>query len=122
MCPLVNNTHVLLGRPGLLHAGFLCGRGSLRSSRLILTLFTSCILTCKLRSILLLCDKYYFFITQASALTALPFFLRLILGTMVIQIFHWYRHNAELNKINRLRKYLIVVCEYLGALVLIYLA
>ncbi|KAM3965874.1 sialin [Aphomia sociella] len=48
-------------------------------------------------------------IYSASALTALPFFLRLVLGTVVIQLFHWYKHNTRLKRIKHIRKYFIVV-------------
>lgn len=49
---------------------------------------------------------------QASALTALPFFLRLVLGTCIIQAFYWYKHNKHIMRVKRLRKYFIVVCKF----------
>ncbi|XP_059052674.1 sialin-like [Achroia grisella] len=48
-------------------------------------------------------------IYSASALTALPFFCRLVLGTVVIQTFHWYKHNAKMKRIKHIRKYFIVI-------------
>ncbi|XP_069361031.1 sialin-like isoform X2 [Maniola hyperantus] len=48
-------------------------------------------------------------IYEASALVALPFFLRLILGTIIIQIYHWYQYNKKVKRIKHMRKYFIVV-------------
>lgn len=49
---------------------------------------------------------------QASALTALPFLLRLVLGTIVIQVFYWYKQNEQIKRIKHIRKYFIFVCKY----------
>ncbi|XP_028162768.1 sialin-like [Ostrinia furnacalis] len=55
-------------------------------------------------------------IYSASALTALPFFLRLILGIIVIQTFHWYKHNTKIRRIKHIRKYFIVVSHVIPGL------
>ncbi|XP_064073581.1 sialin-like isoform X1 [Vanessa tameamea] len=50
---------------------------------------------------------------EASALTALPFLLRLLLGTIIIQTYHWYKHNNKIRKIKHIRKYFIVFSHVL---------
>ncbi|XP_031764704.2 sialin-like [Galleria mellonella] len=55
-------------------------------------------------------------IYSASALTALPFFCRLVLGTIVIQTFHWYKHNLKLKRIKHIRKYFIIVSHVIPGL------
>ncbi|XP_030040395.2 sialin isoform X2 [Manduca sexta] len=59
-------------------------------------------------------------IYQASVLTALPFFLRLILGTIVIQTFHWYKHNRKFKRIKNIRKYFIVVSHVLPGMIVAF--
>ncbi|XP_045523555.1 sialin-like isoform X3 [Pieris brassicae] len=48
-------------------------------------------------------------IYEASALTALPFLLRLILGTISIQSYFWYKQNTNIKRIKHIKKYFIVV-------------
>ncbi|PZC71005.1 hypothetical protein B5X24_HaOG214449 [Helicoverpa armigera] len=48
-------------------------------------------------------------IYTASALTALPFFLRLVLGTILIQTVHNYKYKPQVCRIKHLRKYFIIV-------------
>ncbi|KAL0821742.1 hypothetical protein ABMA28_005165 [Loxostege sticticalis] len=55
-------------------------------------------------------------IYSASVLTAVPFILRLILGTIVIQTFHWYKHNTQLKRIKHIRKYFIVISHVIPGL------
>ncbi|KAJ2945608.1 hypothetical protein O0L34_g432 [Tuta absoluta] len=58
---------------------------------------------------------YYFAVVEyniysAAALTALPFLMRLIIGTVIIQVFHWYKYNASnKDRLRLMRKYFIVV-------------
>ncbi|CAH4030041.1 unnamed protein product [Pieris brassicae] len=49
------------------------------------------------------------FTIHASALTALPFLLRLILGTISIQSYFWYKQNTNIKRIKHIKKYFIVV-------------
>ncbi|XP_072944848.1 sialin-like isoform X2 [Epargyreus clarus] len=61
----------------------------------------------------------HYSIYNASALTALPFFLRLVLGTIVIQTFHSYKQNTTMKRITHIRKYFIIVSHVIpGFLVL----
>ncbi|XP_045451460.1 sialin-like [Melitaea cinxia] len=53
---------------------------------------------------------------EASALTALPFLLRLIFGTIIIQTYHWYKHSSKIKRIKYIRKYFIVVSHVLPGL------
>ncbi|XP_068617951.1 probable small intestine urate exporter [Battus philenor] len=55
---------------------------------------------------------------EASALTALPFLLRLVIGTIVIQIFFWYKQNDKIKRVKHIRKYFIFVSHVIpGVLV-----
>ncbi|CAH0400877.1 unnamed protein product [Chilo suppressalis] len=56
-------------------------------------------------------------IYSASALTALPFFLRLIMGTAIIQIYYWYKHNKQMKPIKHFRKYFIVVSHVIPGII-----
>nr|XP_032519169.1 sialin-like [Danaus plexippus plexippus] len=57
-------------------------------------------------------------IYEAAALSALPFFLRLVLGTIIIQTYHWYKNNNKIKRVKHLRKYFIVVSHVIpGTLV-----
>ncbi|KAH9639339.1 hypothetical protein HF086_012949 [Spodoptera exigua] len=59
-----------------------------------------------------------FSIYSASAITALPFFLRLVLGTILIQAFHKYKNRPEIREINHIRKYFILVSHVIPGLLL----
>ncbi|XP_039756672.1 sialin-like [Pararge aegeria] len=70
-------------------------------------------------SVCLHCPLYYttilkYSIYEASALVALPFFLRLILGTIIIQTYHWYKYNKKIKRIKHIRKYFIVVSHVIS--------
>ncbi|XP_060804999.1 sialin [Amyelois transitella] len=47
-------------------------------------------------------------ICHAAALTALPFILRFILGTIVIQTYHRYKLNTDVVRIKNIRKYFVI--------------
>ncbi|XP_013179820.1 PREDICTED: sialin-like isoform X3 [Papilio xuthus] len=55
---------------------------------------------------------------QASALTALPFLLRLILGTIIIQMFYYYKQNGKIKRIKYIRKYTIFVSHVLPGMMI----
>ncbi|XP_073961721.1 sialin-like isoform X1 [Choristoneura fumiferana] len=46
---------------------------------------------------------------SAAALTGLPFFFRLVLGTIVMHTFHWYKYNENITRIKHIRKYIVIV-------------
>ncbi|XP_075980470.1 sialin-like isoform X2 [Anticarsia gemmatalis] len=48
-------------------------------------------------------------IYSASAITAVPFFFRLVLGTILIYTFHYYKHKPQIRRITHIRKYFILV-------------
>ncbi|XP_041982503.1 uncharacterized protein LOC121735668 [Aricia agestis] len=48
-------------------------------------------------------------IYEASALTALPFLIRLVLGTSAIQTYHWYKNKYGMHETRHIIKYLISV-------------
>ncbi|XP_028032868.1 sialin-like [Bombyx mandarina] len=50
-------------------------------------------------------------IYKAAALTALPFFLRLVFGATTIQCFYRYKLTDYYKKRKHLRKYFIVLCK-----------
>ncbi|XP_026725779.1 vesicular glutamate transporter 2.2-like isoform X2 [Trichoplusia ni] len=56
-------------------------------------------------------------IYTASALTALPFLIRLILGTILIQTFHYYRNSPRVVRLTHLRKYFIFLSHVIPGLV-----
>ncbi|XP_038222616.1 sialin-like [Zerene cesonia] len=56
-------------------------------------------------------------IYEASTLTALPFLLRLILGTIIIQTYFWYKHNTKFRVIKNARKYFIIVSHVIPGLI-----
>ncbi|XP_047992696.1 sialin-like isoform X4 [Leguminivora glycinivorella] len=57
-------------------------------------------------------------IYSASALTGLPFFLRLVLGALIIHGFHWYKYNSNVRRIEHIRKYFIVVSHVIPGLLI----
>ncbi|XP_063625945.1 sodium-dependent phosphate transport protein 1-like isoform X4 [Cydia splendana] len=57
-------------------------------------------------------------IYSASALTGLPFFLRLVLGALIIHAFHWYKYNSNIRRIRHIRKYFIVVSHVIPGLLI----
>ncbi|XP_061718513.1 sialin-like isoform X6 [Cydia pomonella] len=58
------------------------------------------------------------FTIKASALTGLPFFLRLVLGALIIHAFHWYKYNSSIRRIRHIRKYFIVVSHVIPGLLI----
>ncbi|XP_053610399.1 sialin-like [Plodia interpunctella] len=57
-------------------------------------------------------------IYQAAVLTALPFLLRFILGTIVIQVYHWYKYNTEIKRIKHMRKYFVIVSHVIPGIII----
>ncbi|KAJ8715049.1 hypothetical protein PYW08_005030 [Mythimna loreyi] len=57
-------------------------------------------------------------IYSASAITALPFFFRLVLGTISIQVYHKYKDRPEVTRIKHIRKYFIIVSHVIPGLLI----
>ncbi|XP_050666162.1 vesicular glutamate transporter 1-like [Leptidea sinapis] len=57
-------------------------------------------------------------IYEASALTALPFLLRLIFGTLIIQTYHWYKNTSRPKMLQDLWKYVVVVSHVVPGLLI----
>ncbi|XP_049875917.1 sialin-like [Pectinophora gossypiella] len=62
------------------------------------------------------CIVVQYSIYSASALTALPFLLRLILGTALMQLFHRFKMNSSPERIRSARRYIVVVSHVLPGL------
>ncbi|CAB3234052.1 unnamed protein product [Arctia plantaginis] len=57
-------------------------------------------------------------IYSASALTSIPFFFRLVLGTLLIHVFHYYKQRTGTHRITNIRKHLIIVSHVIPGLIL----